>query len=77
MCAGVSFLKKRLWHRCFPVNFAKFLRTHFVTEHLWSTTSGAVQRVTTSDTTSGNEWQQMTSHFNEFSFLPNKEGAYH
>ena len=26
--------KKRLWHRCFPVNFAKFLRTPFVTEHL-------------------------------------------
>ena len=31
--ARVSFLiklqalKKRLWHRCFPVNFAKFLRT--------------------------------------------------
>ena len=26
-CARVSFLlKKRLWHRCFPVNFAKFLR---------------------------------------------------
>ena len=24
-----SFLKKRLWHRCFPVNFAKFLRTPF------------------------------------------------
>ena len=22
-------LKKRLWHRCFPVNFAKFLRTTF------------------------------------------------
>ena len=22
------FLKKRLWHKCFPVNFAKFL-THF------------------------------------------------
>ena len=21
--------KKRLWHRCFPVNFAKFLRTSF------------------------------------------------
>ena len=21
-------LKKRLWHRCFPVNYAKFLRTH-------------------------------------------------
>ena len=43
-CARVSFLiklqgpaallKKRLWHRCFPVNFAKFLRTLFFTEHL-------------------------------------------
>ena len=22
--------KKRLWHRCFPVNFAKFLRTPFL-----------------------------------------------
>ena len=27
-------LKKRLWHKCFPVNFAKFLRTPFLTEHL-------------------------------------------
>ena len=45
-CASVSFLiklqdwpatllKKRLWHRCFPVNFVKFLRTPFLTEHLW------------------------------------------
>ena len=24
-----NLLKKRLWHRCFPVNFAKFLRTPF------------------------------------------------
>ena len=23
----------RLWHRCFPVNFTKFLRTSFLTEH--------------------------------------------
>ena len=29
-----SLLKKRLWHRCFPVNFAKFLRTLFFKEHL-------------------------------------------
>ena len=40
-CAKVSFLiklqestatllKKRLWHRCFPVNFAKCLRTPFL-----------------------------------------------
>ena len=44
-CARVSFLimlqappatllKKTPWHRCFPVNFAKFLRTPFFTEHL-------------------------------------------
>ena len=29
-----TLLKKRLWHRCFPVNFAKFLKTPFLTEHL-------------------------------------------
>ena len=29
------FIKKRLEHRCFPVNTAKFLRTTFFTEHLW------------------------------------------
>ena len=46
-CARVSFLikvaglmpatllKKRLWRRCFPVNFVKFLRTSF-----WQNTSG-------------------------------------
>ena len=28
----VTVLKKRLWHECFPVNFAKFLRTSFFTE---------------------------------------------
>ena len=42
-CTRVSFLiksraatllKKRLRHRCFPVNFAKFLSTPFVIEHL-------------------------------------------
>ena len=26
--------QKRHWHRCFPVNFAKFLRIPFFTEHL-------------------------------------------
>ena len=29
-----NFIEKRLWHRCFPVNFTKFLRTPFLTEHL-------------------------------------------
>ena len=27
--------KTRLWHRCFPVSSAKFLRTPFFIEHLW------------------------------------------
>ena len=31
-----TLLKKRLWHRCFPVNFSKFLRTPF-----YRTTLGA------------------------------------
>ena len=31
----VTLLKKRPWHRRFPVNFAKFLRTHFIIEHVW------------------------------------------
>ena len=44
MCQGLFFnkvkgsatlLKKRLWHRCFPVNLVKFLRTPFYIEHLW------------------------------------------
>ena len=30
----VTLLKKRLWHRCFIVNFAEFIRTPFLTEHL-------------------------------------------
>ena len=30
-----ALLKKILWHRGFPVNFAKFLRAPFFIEHLW------------------------------------------
>ena len=30
-----TLLKKRLLHRCFPVNFAKFIIKPFLTEHLW------------------------------------------
>ena len=33
--APATLWKKRLWHNCFPVNFAKFLRTSFFTKHLW------------------------------------------
>ena len=25
-----KYIQKRLWHSCFPVNFAKFLRTAFL-----------------------------------------------
>ena len=32
---SATLLNKRLWHSCFPVNFAKFLRTPFLTDHLW------------------------------------------
>ena len=32
-----TLLRKRLWHRCFPVNFAEFLRTFFhrIQPHRW------------------------------------------
>ena len=30
----VTLLKKRLWHRCIPVNMVKFLRTPFLKEPL-------------------------------------------
>ena len=30
----LNLFKKGLWHRCFPVNFGKFLRTPFFIEHL-------------------------------------------
>ena len=35
-----NFVKKILWHSCFPVNFAKFLRTPtFFAELIWATAS--------------------------------------
>ena len=37
LCQGLrpaTLFKKRLWYRCFTVNFAKFLRTRFLKEHL-------------------------------------------
>ena len=34
-----TLLKESLWHTYFPVNFAKFLRTPFLTEYLWATAS--------------------------------------
>ena len=31
----VAGLRKSLWHRCFPVNVVKFLRTPSFIKHLW------------------------------------------
>ena len=38
-------LWQKLWHRCFPVNFTKFLRAPFLTEHLWGNASGFCRSV--------------------------------
>ena len=35
-----TLLNKRLWRRCFPVNFAKFLGTTFFVEHIQATAFG-------------------------------------
>ena len=41
MPESLLLLKKRPWQGYVPVNFAKFLRTHFLTEHLrWLLLSG-------------------------------------
>ena len=34
LCWSLFLIKLRLQHKCFPVKFAKFLRTAFFTEHL-------------------------------------------
>ena len=34
-----TLFKKRPWHRCFPVNFAKFLWVPFFTKYLRTTAS--------------------------------------
>ena len=36
-----TLLKKGLWHRSFPVNFAKISKNIIFTEHLWETASEA------------------------------------
>ena len=40
MPESAILLKKRHWHRCFPMNFTKSLRTHFFIEQLRVTASG-------------------------------------
>ena len=42
-----TLLRKRLWHRCCPVNFAKFIRTPFIIEHLSVAASGVLLKFAT------------------------------
>ena len=37
---GLRISNDRSNQKCFPVNFVEFLRTPFLTEHLWVTASG-------------------------------------
>ena len=40
MPEACNFIKKSDWRRCFPVKFAKFLRTPFLQNNLRTTASG-------------------------------------
>ena len=40
-----NFVKKRLQHTCYLVKFAKFLRTRFFTEHLFTVTASLVLKI--------------------------------
>ena len=40
-----TLLKKRLWHRCFPMNFLKFLRTPFHRPRLGEMVLGNISKV--------------------------------
>ena len=42
---SANLLKKSLWHSCFSVKFAKFLRTPFFTEHLCGCFCGFLFRI--------------------------------
>ena len=49
-----TLLKKKLGHRCFPVNFAKLLKTSFFTEHLrWLLLSPPSLTISTKSSISG------------------------
>ena len=51
---SATLLKKRLWHWCFPVNFAKFLRTPFI-----QNTSGQLLLWTTASETSNTKYLEL------------------
>ena len=41
-----NFIKKRLWHRCFPCAFCKISKNTFLTEHFWTTVSAELKKFT-------------------------------
>ena len=45
-----NFIKKRIWHSCFPVNFEKLLRTPFLAEHLWWLLQNNSRKISLHDT---------------------------
>ena len=60
-----SFIKKRLWHRCFPVNFAISLRTTFFIEHLrW-----LLLPYVSSDCYDGGCWLYFSRHFIIYTYI--------
>ena len=44
-CVRVSFLTKKPMHRCFAVNFVKFLKNTFLTEHFRATASVKISHI--------------------------------
>ena len=45
-CRPATLLKKRLWHRYFPVNFGKFSRKLFLIEHLMWLLMNCLKKIT-------------------------------
>ena len=54
-----TLLKKRLWHSCFPVNFAKFLRTPFL-----QNTSGRL--LLASENKRSNDSRKASIHYTQY-----------
>ena len=64
----VTLLKKRPWHRCFPLNFAKFLRAPFL-----QNTSGRLLLPLEEGTTQASMQHFDRADFTDWmSFLPSK-----
>ena len=65
-----TLLKKRLWHRCFPVNFVKFLRTPFLTEHtLWLLLNTTYLSVHLAESSNHPQWVSLSPLKNLFLVL--------